>query len=67
MSMKKNEAKETEKATVLTFKKEKIVASKKYAPFADFLNGNLKDNQEYSLAEVDDLLIANKFLKGKGE
>lgn len=53
-------------ASVLKFSKEQIVASKKYSPYKDFFNGNLKTGQMYSEAELNTLIIKN-FEKGTGE
>lgn len=53
-------------ASVLKFSKEQIVASKKYSPYKDFFNGNLKTGQMYSEAELDALITKN-FKKGTGE
>lgn len=50
-------------ASVLKFSKEQIVASKKYSPYKDFFNGNLKTGQMYSEAELN-ALIAKNFKKG---
>ena len=58
--------KKNEKIAVLTFSKEQIVNSKKYECFKDFLNGNLKDGQMYTLEEVD-ALIKENYKKGIGE
>lgn len=49
---------------VMRFTKEQLVKSKKYIRYADFLNGNLLDNKEYTFKEVDDLI--SKYY-GKGE
>lgn len=48
------------------FSKEQIVASKKYSPYKDFFNGNLKTGQMYSEAELNALITKN-FKKGTGE
>lgn len=53
-------------ASVLKFSKEQIVASKKYSPYKDFFNGNLKNGQMYSEAELNALITKN-FKKGTGE
>ena len=53
-------------ASVLKFSKEQIVASKKYSPYNDFFNGNLKTGQMYSEAELNALITKN-FKKGTGE
>lgn len=58
--------KKNEEKTVLTFTKEQIVNSKKYEKYKDFLKGNLKDGQMYTLEEVD-ALIEKYFMKGIGE
>lgn len=52
--------------SVLKFSKEQIVASKKYSPYKDFFNGNLKTGQMYSEAELNALITKN-FKKGTGE
>ena len=41
-------------ASVLKFSKEQIVASKKYSPYKDFFNGNLKTGQMYSESVAED-------------
>lgn len=61
MTKKKNEA------SVLKFSKEQIISSKKYGSFKDFFNGNLKDGQMYSEAELDAMLTKHNFKKGTGE
>ena len=53
-------------ASVLKFSKEQIIASKKYSPYKDFFNGNLKTGQMYSEAELNALITKN-FKKGTGE
>lgn len=53
-------------ASVLKFSKEQIVASKKYSPYKDFFNGNLKTGQMYSEAELNALITKN-YKKGIGE
>lgn len=53
-------------ASVLKFSKEQIVASKKYSPYKDFFNGNLKTGQMYSEAELNALITKN-FKKETGE
>lgn len=60
-----NMAKRNE-ASVLKFSKEQIIASKKYSPYKDFFNGNLKTGQMYSEAELNALITKN-FKKGTGE
>lgn len=59
--------KKKDEAPVLKFSKEQIVASKKYSPYKDFFNGNLKDGQVYSGAELDAMLTKHNFKKGTGE
>lgn len=55
-----------DEASVLKFSKEQIVASKKYSPYKDFFNGNLKTGQMYSEAELN-ALIEKNYKKGTGE
>ena len=64
MASKKHVSAELEKAEVFTYTKEKIVGSKKYSKYKDYLMGNLKDGQSYTFDQVDELI--NK-MKGKGE
>ena len=59
--------KKKDEAPVLKFSKEQIIASKKYSPYKDFFNGNLKDGQVYSDAELDAILTKHNFKKGTGE
>lgn len=59
-------ANKKEEAPVLKFTKEQIVASKKYSPYKDFFNGNLKTGQMYSEAELNALIDEN-YKKGTGE
>nr|DAM28971.1 MAG TPA: hypothetical protein [Bacteriophage sp.] len=59
--------KKKDEASVLKFSKEQIIASKKYRSFKDFFNGNLKDGQRYSEAELDAMLTKHNFKKGTGE
>ena len=59
--------KKKDEAPVLKFSKEQIIASKKYSPYKDFFNGNLKDGQVYSDAELDAMLTKHNFKKGTGE
>lgn len=59
--------KNKDEAPVLKFSKEQIVASKKYSSYKDFFNGNLKDGQMYSDAELDAMLTKHNFKKGTGE
>lgn len=61
-----NMANKKEEASVLKFTKEQIVASKKYSPYKDFFNGNLKTGQMYSEAELNALIDEN-YKKGTGE
>lgn len=46
-----------------TYSKTSILTSKKYRKYQDLLSALLKDNKEYSLNDVDELI--NKFMKGK--
>lgn len=61
---KKNETKDE---AVLLFTKKQIVESERYEKFRDFLNGILETDQMYSLEQVDEILIKNNLMKGKGE
>lgn len=49
------------KEVKVTFTKEQIVKSAKYERFQDYLEGNLDNNKQYTISEIDSL-IAN--LKG---
>lgn len=53
---KTNTAESSEKAVVLTFTKDKIIGSKKYANHRDFLQGNLVDGENYTFEQVDNIL-----------
>lgn len=44
------------------FTKEQVVHSAKFSEFRDLLNGNLEDNQEYSISEIETLIA--DFKKG---
>ncbi len=48
------------------FTKEQLVKSKKYMPYADFLNGNLQDDKTYTAEQVENL-ISKSYRKGKSE
>lgn len=48
--------KEPEKVEVLTFAKDKIINSKRYGDYRDYLAGNLDDTRQYTLEEVDEIL-----------
>ena len=62
--MAKKKTEEIKQETVSSFyKKEQILASKKYKHRRDALNVILSDKKEYTLEEVDSLL--DKFMKGK--
>lgn len=47
----------------VTFTKQQLVASKKYAEKRDLINALLADDRSYSMAEVEEILSG--FLKGK--
>lgn len=47
----------------VTFTKQQLVTSKKYAEKKDLLNALLVDDRSYSMAEVEETL--DGFLKGK--
>lgn len=49
-----------------TYTKEQLVKSRKYIAYTDFLSGNLVDNKNYSIEEVDEL-IKKHYGKGKSE
>ena len=54
----------SEKATgAATYKKEQLVASKKYANRRDIIMALLEDGKAYTLNEVDGLI--EKYMKGK--
>lgn len=45
------------------FTKERLLQSKRFAQQKDLLNALLKDDQEYTIVQVETIL--NRFLKGK--
>lgn len=47
----------------VTFTKQQLVASKKFAEKKDLLNALLVDDRSYSMAEIEEIL--DGFLKGK--
>ena len=49
-----------------TYTKKQIVNANRYIRYVDFLNGNLQDNELYTLDQVDKL-IEKHYGKGKGE
>lgn len=54
----------SEKATgAVTYKKEQLVASKRYANRRDIIMALLEDGKAYTLNEVDGLI--EKYMKGK--
>lgn len=55
MAKKKTEA-ETAEQSVLTFPKKDFLKSVKYAKHVDIINGLLKADKSYSIAEVDKLI-----------
>ena len=61
--MAKKKTEEIKQETVSSYKKEQILASKKYKHRRDALNVILSSKKEYTLEEVDSLL--EKFMKGK--
>ena len=50
----------------VVYTKEQLVKSKKYMHFVDFLNGNLQDDETYTIEQVDKI-ISNYYGKGKSE
>lgn len=46
----------------VTFTKEQIVKSEKYARFQDYLEGNLDEKKQYTISEVDSLI--SRVMKG---
>ena len=56
----------TKKQSVNTFTKTQIVNANRYIEYVDFLNGNLQNNELYTLDQVDKL-IEKHYGKGKGE
>lgn len=57
----------TDKTTEALYTKEQILSSKKYSHRKDVLNVVLKDNQLYTLKEVDGLIDNFMKLKEKGK
>lgn len=49
--------------SLVTFTKQQLVSSKKFAEKKDLLNALLVDDRSYSMAEVEEIL--DGFLKGK--
>lgn len=64
MTAKGNKTEKTVKPAVYT--KEQLVKSKKYMPYADFLDGNLQDDKTYTAEQVE-TLISKSYRKGKSE
>ncbi len=57
MATKKNPVEEpVETQEVKKYTKQQILKAKKYQWCYDFLNGNLKANRKYTLAEVDKMI-----------
>lgn len=54
------------KQSVITYTKKQIVDANRYVRYVDFLNGNLRDNELYTLDQVDKL-IEKHYGKGKSE
>ena len=50
----------------VVYTKEQLVKSKKYMRFVDFLHGNLKEGELYTIEQVNNL-ISNYYGKGKSE
>lgn len=64
MARAKAKAKEVDTSKpVALFRKEQIVASKRYENDVDIVNALLQDGKEYALAEVDEMI--ERFKKGK--
>lgn len=63
----KNKTDKTDKTTEALYTKEQILSSKKYSHRKDVLNVVLKDNQQYTLKEVDELIDNFMKLKEKGK
>ena len=62
--MARTKAKEVDTSkSVAFFRKEQIVASKRYENDVDIVNALLQDGKEYALAEVDEMI--ERFKKGK--
>lgn len=62
--MARTKAKEVDTSkSVALFRKEQIVASKRYENDVDIVNALLQDGKEYTLAEVDEMI--ERFKKGK--
>ena len=53
---KNKETEKVEKTEVLDFAKDKIINSKRYGEYRDYLMGNLDDTKRYTLEEVDEIL-----------
>jgi hypothetical protein len=52
----------TKTATDIRYTKQQILKSKKYLSKQDLINALLKDNEQYTLSEVDSLI--DSFMKG---
>lgn len=55
--------KEVSKIKEIEFTKEQIVNSKKYIKYRDLLNAILKNEEKYTLKDIDKKI--EKFMKGK--
>ena len=53
-----------ENKATLTFSKSQLTRAKRFADYEDFLSGNLEDNKQYEIAEVE-ALIEKYYGKGK--
>lgn len=49
-----------------TFSKEQIIRSNRYRRYRDFLGGNLKDENLYTIEQIDQI-IGKYYGKGKSE
>ena len=63
MAAKKKQEVETVVETVPTFTKKKLLKSLRYAKSVDIIQGLLKDDKSYSIAEVDKVI--EDFRNGK--
>ena len=59
-------AEKTEKKEETVFTKEQIIHSNRFKAYRDFLTGNLKNNETYTLAQVEQM-IEKYYGKGKSE
>ena len=59
-------AKNNKEQSVVLFTKEQIVNSKRYMRYVDFLSGNLRNDNMYTLEQVEKL-ISDYYGKDKSE